>query len=180
TLFRSLGGICFIEVDTDPVTLGAARLYAKNDGVAAFFRRAMQGFKLLADTDGDGVFETTLVDKQIDPDYDLEPDNLATQSEFLELAFEFAPVTSSAWRLEFEQGASVPPFEGMRIIEVDGFPADACYPDCDGSGTLDFFDFLCFQNAFALGDPYADCDGTGALDFFDFLCFQNEFAAGCP
>ncbi|MFG0283777.1 MAG: GC-type dockerin domain-anchored protein, partial [Phycisphaerales bacterium JB039] len=35
------------------------------------------------------------------------------------------------------------------------------------------------QNAFALGDPYADCDGTGVLDFFDFLCFQNEFARGC-
>ncbi|MFG0286481.1 MAG: SBBP repeat-containing protein [Phycisphaerales bacterium JB039] len=56
----------------------------------------------------------------------------------------------------------------------------ACYADCDGSGALDFFDFLCFQDAFALADPYADCDGTGALDFFDFLCFQNAFAAGCP
>ena len=54
-----------------------------------------------------------------------------------------------------------------------------CYADCDESGTLDFFDFLCFQNAFAVGDPYADCDGSGTLDFFDFLCFQNEFAAGC-
>ncbi|MFG0283589.1 MAG: GC-type dockerin domain-anchored protein [Phycisphaerales bacterium JB039] len=54
------------------------------------------------------------------------------------------------------------------------------YPDCDGNGVLDFFDFLCFQNAFATGDPYADCDATGTLDFFDFLCFQNEFATGCP
>ncbi|MFG0286354.1 MAG: hypothetical protein ACF8R7_18220 [Phycisphaerales bacterium JB039] len=27
---------------------------------------------------------------------------------------------------------------------------------------------------------YADCDGNGTLDFFDFLCFQNAFAAGCP
>ena len=27
---------------------------------------------------------------------------------------------------------------------------------------------------------YADCDLSGSLDFFDFLCFQNEFAAGCP
>ena len=27
---------------------------------------------------------------------------------------------------------------------------------------------------------YADCDDSGALDFFDFLCFQNAFAAGCP
>jgi site-specific recombinase XerD len=26
----------------------------------------------------------------------------------------------------------------------------------------------------------ADCDGSGVLDFFDFLCFQNEFGAGCP
>ncbi|MFG0283485.1 MAG: PEP-CTERM sorting domain-containing protein [Phycisphaerales bacterium JB039] len=55
-----------------------------------------------------------------------------------------------------------------------------CYADCDRSGSLDFFDFLCFQNEFATGAPYADCDGSGALDFFDFLCFQNEFAAGCP
>src|SRR5690606_9402219 len=55
-----------------------------------------------------------------------------------------------------------------------------CYPDCDGSGSLDFFDFLCFQNAFAAGDPYADCDTSGSLDFFDFLCYQDEFAAGCP
>jgi hypothetical protein len=29
-------------------------------------------------------------------------------------------------------------------------------------------------------DCYADCDSSGALDFFDFLCFQNAFAAGCP
>jgi len=55
-----------------------------------------------------------------------------------------------------------------------------CYADCDTSGELDFFDFLCFQNAFAARDPYADCDDSGEWDFFDFLCFQNEFAAGCP
>ncbi|MFG0284974.1 MAG: GC-type dockerin domain-anchored protein [Phycisphaerales bacterium JB039] len=63
---------------------------------------------------------------------------------------------------------------------LEFFGDSACYPDCDGSGSLDFFDFLCFQNAFAAGEPYADCDGSGSLDFFDFLCFQNEFAAGCP
>ncbi len=56
---------------------------------------------------------------------------------------------------------------------------DICDADCDGSGTLDVFDFLCFQNAFAAGDPQADCDGSAELDFFDFLCFQNAFAAGC-
>ena len=69
----------------------------------------------------------------------------------------------------------------------DGFEADRtvvltpvlCYADCDGSGSLDFFDFLCFQNEFAAGATFADCDESGELDFFDFLCFQNEFSAGC-
>ena len=54
-----------------------------------------------------------------------------------------------------------------------------CYADCDASGSLDFFDFLCFQNLFAAQDPAADCDASTTLDFFDFLCFQNAFAAGC-
>lgn len=56
----------------------------------------------------------------------------------------------------------------------------SCYADCDLSGSLDSFDFWCFQNAFSTSQPYADCDGNGSLDFFDFLCFQNAFAAGCP
>jgi hypothetical protein len=64
-------------------------------------------------------------------------------------------------------------------VELPDF-GTSCYADCDDSGELDFFDFLCFQNAFASGDPYADCDDSGSLDFFDFLCFQDEFAAGCP
>ena len=58
--------------------------------------------------------------------------------------------------------------------------AESCYADCDGSGELDFFDFLCFQNEFAAQTPYADCDESGGHDFFDFLCFQDAFAAGCP
>jgi len=59
-------------------------------------------------------------------------------------------------------------------------PGDSCYADCDGGGSLDIFDFVCFQDAFASGDPYADCTGNGALDIFDFLCFQDAFASGCP
>lgn len=65
----------------------------------------------------------------------------------------------------------------LRILEEGG---GGCYADCDGSGDLDFFDFLCYQNEFAAQTAYADCDGSGQLDFFDFLCYQNEFAAGCP
>ncbi|MFG0283914.1 MAG: GC-type dockerin domain-anchored protein [Phycisphaerales bacterium JB039] len=69
-----------------------------------------------------------------------------------------------------------------RDDDGDGIPDECqgCYADCDGSGALDFFDFLCFQNQFGAGDPAADCDGSGTLDFFDFLCFQNAFATGCP
>jgi hypothetical protein len=54
-----------------------------------------------------------------------------------------------------------------------------CYADCDGSGLLDFFDFLCFTNAFNAADQQGDCTGEGQFDLFDFLCFTNNFNAGC-
>jgi hypothetical protein len=82
---------------------------------------------------------------------------------------------------EIAAGA-VPDLNGNGIPD----PCD-CYADCDqstGTGTLDIFDFLCFQNSFVAGMSYAcDCDtSTGPLvcDVFDFLCFQNAFVAGCP
>lgn len=65
---------------------------------------------------------------------------------------------------------------GTLIVEASEPP---CYADCDDSGSLDIFDFLCFQNQFLRGDPLADCDGSGALDTFDFLCFISAFDAGC-
>ncbi len=71
------------------------------------------------------------------------------------------------------------PNDFAGVYEGENF-SGVCYADCDDSGGLDFFDFLCFQNAFAAMEPYADCDMSGGHDFFDFLCFQNEFAAGCP
>lgn len=64
---------------------------------------------------------------------------------------------------------------GIQIVPGAGCPADV-----DGSGVLDLFDFLAFQNLFVAQDPGADCDGNGAFDLFDFLCYQNQFAAGCP
>ena len=61
-----------------------------------------------------------------------------------------------------------------------------CYADCDqstGAGTLDIFDFLCFQDGFVNGEVYAcACDvstGPNTCDIFDFLCFQDGFVAGC-
>ncbi|MEQ8844281.1 MAG: GC-type dockerin domain-anchored protein [Phycisphaerales bacterium] len=55
-----------------------------------------------------------------------------------------------------------------------------CVADADDNGELDIFDFIAFQNQFALGDPAADIDGDGSLTLFDFLAFQNAFDAGCP
>jgi len=65
------------------------------------------------------------------------------------------------------------------VVYYDG-PCGGCYPDCTGEGTLDIFDFLCFQDAFTVMDPYADCTGEGTFDIFDFLCFQDAFTIGCP
>ena len=64
----------------------------------------------------------------------------------------------------------------VRIIYEDV----VCYADCDGSGTLNIFDYICFGNQYAAGDPYADCDGSGTLNIFDYICFGNEYSAGCP
>ncbi|MCA9278038.1 MAG: hypothetical protein H6815_04530 [Phycisphaeraceae bacterium] len=62
-------------------------------------------------------------------------------------------------------------------ITVDG---GGCYADCDGSGALNIFDYICFGNEYAAGNAYADCDGSGSLNIFDYICFGNEYAAGCP
>ncbi|OAB63932.1 hypothetical protein AY599_16155 [Leptolyngbya valderiana BDU 20041] len=68
----------------------------------------------------------------------------------------------------------------LRPLDALGWTITlACPADCDGSGSLDFFDFLCFQDAFDAGDPSADLDGDGELTVFDFLAFQNAFDAGC-
>ncbi|MFI4915853.1 MAG: GC-type dockerin domain-anchored protein [Phycisphaerales bacterium JB060] len=54
-----------------------------------------------------------------------------------------------------------------------------CRADFNNDGTLDLFDFLDFQSAFARGEPAADFDGDGALTLFDFLDFQSAFSRGC-
>ncbi|MFG0283202.1 MAG: GC-type dockerin domain-anchored protein [Phycisphaerales bacterium JB039] len=84
------------------------------------------------------------------------------------------PVGSSARIRPFGGTAA-----GGTLELIVGRCAWDCYADASGDGTLDFFDFLVFQNEFAAGHPAADCDASGALDLFDFLCFQNAFGAGC-
>lgn len=54
-----------------------------------------------------------------------------------------------------------------------------CPADCDGSGTLDIIDLICFQQDFYQGSTSADCDASGGLSIEDFTCFQTLFAIGC-
>jgi len=69
----------------------------------------------------------------------------------------------------------------MQIDNITIEPlSSGCYADCTGEGTLDIFDFVCFQDAFVMGDPYADCDQNSVYDIFDFICFQDAFVFGCP
>ena len=70
-------------------------------------------------------------------------------------------------------------FAATGVSELAVTFGSPCRVDLNADGTLDFFDFLAFQNLFAAGDSAADFSGDGLLDFFDFLAFQNEFAAGC-
>jgi hypothetical protein len=73
------------------------------------------------------------------------------------------------------------------LVDLVGGPLGAefdlsragCYPDFNGDGTLDLFDFLAYVNDFNASDPNADCTGDGLFDLFDFLCFVNAFNAGC-
>ena len=47
--------------------------------------------------------------------------------------------------------------------------------DFDGSGVIDFADFLLFVGAFGSSEAQYDIDGSGAVDFPDFLMFVQVF-----
>ena len=54
-----------------------------------------------------------------------------------------------------------------------------CAADFNADGTLDFFDYLDFVDAFASGGSGADFNGDTVTDFFDYLDFVDAFATGC-
>ncbi|MCH7791513.1 MAG: S8 family serine peptidase [Planctomycetes bacterium] len=91
---------------------------------------------------------------------------------------------NATMRMRFTANDSDP--QSINESGIDAFKiflpdCGVCYADCDQSGVLDIFDFLCFQNSFLLGEAYAcDCDPDPACDIFDFLCFQDAFVSGCP
>jgi hypothetical protein len=98
-----------------------------------------------------------------------------------------SPVPEVVAMVTYDDGKGLALYAGGVFLTAGGVPANrvarwhcsSCPADCDHSGELTFFDFLCFQNLFTAMDPGADCDRDSELTFFDFLCFQNAFAAGC-
>jgi hypothetical protein len=82
---------------------------------------------------------------------------------------------TSAKRFNTRENAD-PQTRPMLRVQFDPAP---CAADCDGTGNLDLFDFLCFINFFGQEDPAADCDQDNDYSLFDFLCFLNAFNQGC-
>jgi hypothetical protein len=76
---------------------------------------------------------------------------------------------------EFPLGISALYYDDVRLAESD----TGCYADCNGDGSVNIFDFLCFQGKVTTGDPAADCNGDGNVNIFDFLCFQGAVTLGC-
>jgi endoglucanase Acf2 len=74
--------------------------------------------------------------------------------------------------------ACVAPGETLVVRDADASTV-CCAADVDGSGGVDFGDFLAFFNCYDTGGGCADVDGNPGVDFGDFLAFFNGYDAGC-
>ena len=57
--------------------------------------------------------------------------------------------------------------------------AGGCNADFNQDGSVDFFDYLDFVNAFSANTAAADFNKDAAIDFFDYLDFVDAFSIGC-
>ena len=64
---------------------------------------------------------------------------------------------------------------GLKTISDTVDPDLLARADADGSGVIDFADFLFFVRAFQTSDSTYDFDGDGIVNFSDFLIFVNFF-----
>ena len=65
----------------------------------------------------------------------------------------------------------------MEITQQD--PPPVCTADFNHDGSVDFFDYLDFVDAFSQNLIAADYNGDDTIDFFDYLDFVDYFSAGC-
>lgn len=73
--------------------------------------------------------------------------------------------------------------DGLATVTRTWTVSRALLGDFDGSGLVDFTDFLIFAAAFGEtvaggADPAVDIDGSGVVDFSDFLIFASFFGIG--
>ena len=64
---------------------------------------------------------------------------------------------------------------GQTTITDIRDPSLLARADADGSGVIDFLDFLAFARAFQTPDPTFDFDGDGVVNFPDFLTFARLY-----
>ena len=56
---------------------------------------------------------------------------------------------------------------------------NSCKADFNCDGSVDFFDYLDFVDAFSSSSEFADFNEDGTIDFFDYLDFVDAFSTGC-
>jgi hypothetical protein len=72
-----------------------------------------------------------------------------------------------------------PAFDNLLNPSLNTPVTRDCRADFNYDGTVDFFDYLDFVQAFDAQSMEADFNFDGALDFFDYLDFAQAFDAGC-
>jgi hypothetical protein len=65
---------------------------------------------------------------------------------------------------------------GTQFLTLNVTP---CAADYNADGSIDFFDYLDFVNAFSSNDSRADFNHDLGVDFFDYLDFVDAFSRGC-
>lgn len=67
----------------------------------------------------------------------------------------------------------------VNLDDATHFVGIICPADFNQDGSVDFFDYLDFVDAFSSGDSAADFNADASIDFFDYLDFVDAFSAGC-
>jgi hypothetical protein len=70
-------------------------------------------------------------------------------------------------------------FRKLLVNAIYWAAEGGCIADCNGNGSLNILDFVCFQQKFQAGEQSADINGDGNLNILDFVAFQQKFQQGC-
>ncbi len=70
-------------------------------------------------------------------------------------------------------------FGWINLDDAARFVGIRCPADFNEDGSVDFFDYLDFVDAFSANLPGADFNSDSAIDFFDYLDFVDAFSIGC-